>query len=300
MIRTMKRILLPVLTVAVFAAGCRDVETEVKDGFVAVEDGALYYEEAGSGEPLLLLHGHSLDRRMWDGQFQEFARHYRVIRPDFRGYGCSTSQSETQRATHLDDLLTLMDSLGVDRAHIVGLSMGAFVAGDMLAVAPERMLSCVLVSGGIRNVKGPHSPMDSLESARRDVEIAEVRAKGVDAMKREWIEQLVSGGGSRREEIRAPLSVMIGEWDAWQSLHKEVRLFWGNEAFELLRERCPDVPTLIIRGEMELKGRPLEPRELPYLPRGRDMILRDCGHMANMEQPEAFNAAVLEFLIDNS
>jgi len=268
----------------------------VHSGYVGVSGGGrLYYEERGKGQPLLLLHGHSLDRRMWDEQFRVFARHYRTIRLDFRGYGLSSDQSETLPMTHADDVLALMDSLHIDRAHVVGLSMGAFTAGDLLAMYPHRLLSCVLASGSIRrNSPGPSQPMDSAECARRDAEIAALKESGVQAMKQQWLEQLIASGGSKRERMRRPLSVMIDEWTAWQPLHKEVRLFYAREAWQRLQQVRPDVPVLMLKGACDGKGD--RPRELDYLPRGRHQVLPDCGHMMNMEQPRAFNRAVMLFL----
>lgn len=267
------------------------------DGYIPVSNGGkIYYTQTGTETPLILFHGHSLDHRMWEPQMEEFAKHFRVIRIDFRGYGRSSSQSETHQFTHLDDIIAVMDSLHIEQAHIVGLSMGAFVAGDMLAMHPERMLSCVMASGGIRHAKGPHQPIDSLESARRDREIEELKAKGIDVFKAEWLEALIAGGGSRREDMREPLAAMIADWDAWQPLHKEVRLFWAEEAWQELKIRRPDVPTLMIKGETELKGGTFAPRELEYLPNGKAVVLPDCGHMMNMEQPELFNRTVLDFL----
>lgn len=265
-------------------------------GYVPVEGGGrIYYEERGEGEPLLLLHGHSLDTRMWDLQFKPFSRHYRTIRMDFRGYGRSSEQHEDLQMTHMDDVLTLMDSLRIERAHVVGLSMGAFVAGDMLAMAPQRLLSCVLASGSIRKGSpGPSEPMDSAERASRDAEIAALKQKGVDVMKQEWIEALIKSGGSKRETMRRPLSKMIADWTAWQPLHKEVRLFYGKEAWSELKRKCPRVPVLMLTGAAEHKGG--QPQELLYLPLGRKEELPDCGHMMNMEQPDLFNRAVLEFL----
>ena len=75
----------------------------------------------------------------------------------------------------MDDVLTLMDSLRIEKAHVVGLSMGSFVAGDLLAIHPERLLSCVMASGGIHPSKGPSEPMTAEESAKRDVEIGAQR-----------------------------------------------------------------------------------------------------------------------------
>ena len=121
-------------------------------------------------------------------------------------------------------------------------------------------------------------------------------------MKDEWIEQLMATGGSQRERIRKPLAQMIHDWTAWQPLHKEVRLFYGKEAWLRLKERQQsggvNVPTLFLRGANELKGKRSNPAEMQYLSNGQFLIIDDCGHMLNMEQPEAFNRAVLQFIRD--
>lgn len=267
-------------------------------GYIPVSgNGTIYYEEMGNGPTVILLHGHSLDTRMWDAQFAAFAKQYRTVRLDFRGYGRSSTQREDFQHTHADDVLTVMDSLHIDRAHVIGLSMGAFVAGDMLAIFPNRLLSCTLVSGGIRNSPGPSEPMDEAESRQRDEEIAALKQKGIDAYKREWHDILMSSGGSQRERMRQPLWQMVNDWSAWQPLHKEVRLFYGKEAWQALRERgTTDVPTLIVRGENEVKDRNGRPREMNYLSRARFEIIPDCGHMLNMERPEEFNALLLDFI----
>ena len=270
-----------------------------RQGYVAVSGGGqVYYEERGhGGQPIVLLHGHSLDRRMWDDQFPAFARQHRVIRMDFRGYGLSSDQSETYQFTHMDDVLALMDSLGIAKAHVVGLSMGAFVAGDLLALHPERLCSCVLASGGIRNSPGPSEPMDSAESARRDSEIAALKQKGIDVYKREWLEVLMASGGSARERMRQPLWQMVSDWQAWQPLHKEVRLFYGKEAWQVMRQRGQTtVPTLLIRGANEVKDPTQLPGEAAYLTDYRFEVVPDCGHMLNMDQPRAFNRLVLDFI----
>lgn len=274
--------------------GCKTTQ----QGFVTVSNGGkLYYEQRGKGVPIIFLHGHSLDTRMWNPQWKAFSKNYRVIRFDFRGYGKSSEQTETYQFTHVDDLITLMDSLYIDRAHIVGLSMGAFVAGDMLAMYPERMLSCILVSGGIRNSPGPSTPMDNTERAKRDQEIIDLQRKGIDTFKKEWHETLMASGGSQRERMRKPLWQMIQDWSAWQPLHKEVRLFYGKEAWEQLRQRGKtNIPTLIIQGENEAKNKKNHPAELPFLTDARYEIIPDCGHMLNIERPEEFNLLILSFI----
>lgn len=83
-------------------------QPQIKSGYVKVPEGSLYYEEAGTGEPLVFIHGHSLDHRMWDEQFLEFAKNYRTIRYDLRGYGISSRQTEDFQFTHAEDLIALM------------------------------------------------------------------------------------------------------------------------------------------------------------------------------------------------
>ena len=268
----------------------------VKEGYIDVDKGSLYYQETGTGEPVILVHGHSLDHRMWDTQFNEFAKHYRVIRYDVRGYGRSSEQSEDYQFTHAADLVKLMDALQIDKAHVVGLSMGGFIGADMLGCYPERLKSAVLASGNIRKSPGPSTPMDEEEAARRDKEIAELKAKGVDVMKREWFEGLMKSGGTQRERMREPLWQMIEDWQAWQPLHKEVRVIIGMDAYVALQDNNPTVPVLLVEGNAPGNRYAKEPDILNYLPNGKQIVLDDCGHMLNMEQPEAFNQAVLDFL----
>lgn len=269
-------------------------------GYIPTSGGAqLYYEVKGKGSPVILLHGHSLDTRMWDEQYDAFARKHRVVRFDFRGYGKSSQQTETFQFTHMEDLITVMDSLHIERAHIVGLSMGAFVAADFLALHPERIISCTMASGGLKTYKGPSQPMDSVEKAKRDREIAKLKEYGVERMKSDWLEQLIATGGSHRETMRRPLKAMIDTWTAWQPLHKEVRLIEAHDAEVVFRSHKTMTPTLILSGDAEGDGKPHRSWMLDYLPNGEQITLHDCGHMMNMEQPKLFNKTVLKFIKDH-
>lgn len=99
--------------------GLMACERMPKEDYITVSGGGkIYYEEYGKGTPLILLHGHSLDTRMWDEQFYDFAQGHRTIRLDFRGYGRSSEQREEFQHTHVDDVLTVMDSLKIEKAHI--------------------------------------------------------------------------------------------------------------------------------------------------------------------------------------
>ena len=273
-------------------ASC-STQPKIESGYIPVSQGGqIYYESVGEGTPVILLHGHTLDLRMWDPQVKPLLEAgYRVIRPEMRGYGHSSKQQPGQQFTHLDDMMTVMDSLHIAKAHVVGLSMGSFVASEMVAMHSDRFLTATLASGNIRNMPGPSTPFDSLELARKDSVIAQNLAQGIDKWKEEWIEKLVSGGGSNREAIRKSVAQQVNDWDAWQLVNREMRNYYGYEAWDTLKARQPEIPVLILSGEKEGKGKnPM----LKYLPNSRQVIIPDCGHMSNMEKPEEFSQLILE------
>lgn len=272
---------------------CCGQAQEAASGYIPVsEGGRIYYEAIGQGEPVVLLHGHTLNLTMWDPQAEALAEAgYRVIRPEMRGYGHSSRQMDDVQFTHLDDMMTVLDSLHLDKVHVVGLSMGSFVASEMVAIHPDRLLTATLASGNIRNMKGPSTPIDSAEWAQQEAVIQQNMEQGLGEWKRNWTEKLVSGGGSNRESIRASVTEQVEDWDGWQLFHHEMRLYYGYEAWDTLKAKQPQIPVLILSGENEHKGKN---GMLPYLPNGKQVIIPDCGHMSNMEKPEEFTRLVLE------
>ena len=266
-----------------------------RGGYVAVPEGRLYYEERGAGEPLIFIHGHSLDRRMWSEQVRYFEAHYRVIVYDARGYGRSSKQREDLLFTHCDDLVALMDALGIDRAHVVGLSMGGFIAGDLLAMHPERLRSVVLCEGETRSTPSINEPMSADERAAKQASIDRILADGLKLYKREWMARLMEGG-SQVERIRRPLRQMLRGWDGWQATHHEVHCYYGREARRRIAQVRPAVPTLFLKAHRQGGKMPRPSSLLEHLPNGRFEIIEDSGHLCNMEQPELFNHQIMNFL----
>jgi 3-oxoadipate enol-lactonase len=113
-------------------------------GVAEVNGTRLYYEGAGSGHPLVLIHGFGLDTRMWDDQFDVFARHYRVVPYGMRGYGDSAPPAD-ESYSHTDDLKALLEHLSIDRAHVLGQSRGGAVAIDFALAHPGATSALVLV-----------------------------------------------------------------------------------------------------------------------------------------------------------
>ncbi len=265
-----------------------------RHGYVPVSDGRLYWEEIGKGPPLILLHGHSLDRTMWDPQMAALSRRFRVIRYDLRGYGRSTLPREGKDRLHAEDLRQVMDGLGIARAHVVGLSLGGTVVLDMLALHPERLLSVTAASGDVFDFyPAPEDPWTPQGIATRRAEIAALRASGVQEFKRRWLDDLTTRGGGCVNAIRPKLWDQIAKWSAWQPLHLEPRLLLGRTLVDRLRARPWTMPVQILTGDADLwRGN----RLIDAFPRVPQGVVPNSGHMMNMENPAGFNAAVLRFV----
>jgi len=131
------------------------VTTQVKSDIAAVNDTRLYYEIAGSGPPLLLVHGGGGDRRHWDGQFSALAETYQVIRYDLRGYGKSDLPVEGQPYRHEDDLAAVLGELGIGPAHIAGFSLGCQIVVDAYTVYPHLFKSAIAVGPFVSGHSSP-------------------------------------------------------------------------------------------------------------------------------------------------
>src|SRR5438094_7084274 len=118
---------------------------------VADDDVKLYYEESGSGTTVLFVHEFAGDHRSWEPQVRYFARRYRCVTYDARGYSPSDVPSDPERysqARAVSDAITVLDHLSVERAHVVGLSMGGFCTLHLGLRHPERALSLVVAGCG--------------------------------------------------------------------------------------------------------------------------------------------------------
>ncbi|HEX7463864.1 MAG TPA: alpha/beta fold hydrolase, partial [Actinomycetota bacterium] len=118
-------------------------------GYVYVGGGRLYHEIAGDGPPVALIHPGLWDRRTWDDQFEPFAERHRVIRYDLRGYGLSSRPEPGSAYSHVVDLAAILDAVGIDRAALVGCSMGGRIALDFALTHPDRVLALVLVAADV-------------------------------------------------------------------------------------------------------------------------------------------------------
>jgi pimeloyl-ACP methyl ester carboxylesterase len=258
----------------------------VSGQYLEVPGARLYYETAGDGPPVVFLHGFSLDARMWDDQWEAFAQRHRVVRYDLRGFGRSAAEPVAYRED--DDLCALLDHLNIARAHVIGLSMGAVYAVDFAIVHPERVHALVPVDGAPSGSAGPMPPgppqAEALAAAGRE-----------DEALAGWLADPFFTPAHEQPAVAERLREIVSGYGWWAAKNPRLRRRLDPPAAGRLGEIT--APTLVVVGERDVPRLRETAEELASGIRdARLLVLPGVGHMANMEAPETFNAAVLEFL----
>jgi len=264
----------------------------------------LYYEEAGQGEPVILLHGHSVDCRMWDDVFFKLAKRYRVIRYDLRGYGKSGMPEVGFGYLHADDLNNLMEALKIRKAHLAGVSLGGMVLTDFVALYPNRVLSATISSGAITNIPDRSSAPKVAVQLYNDTVFALQRQKvqdnlrkGVINLKTDWKRSMKQISGKRYHSIKKKLFRMIDDWPAWQWTHPEVDPFIGDQADSLLTKQKVHPPILLIIGQHDFDSSKKSMQRMASLcPGARIEQMSNAGHFTVMEYPDDFEKRLEAFI----
>lgn len=260
--------------------------------FVETNSASLYYEEAGAGSPVILIHGFTLDTRMWDDQFLTLAQHFRVIRYDLRGFG--RSALPTAPYSHVEDLRGLLDHLEIEQAALVGLSKGGGVALDFALSHPQRTQSLALID----TILGGHVWSDE-GSARDELVWQEARRGGIPAAKASWLAHPLFAPAMRQPEAATRLTRIIDDYSGWHFVNRNSEQHLHPPAAQRFHELT--MPILVIVGEHDLPDfRHIAASIGQNAPHARTLVVPDAGHMANMEAPELVNQALLTFLLPAS
>jgi pimeloyl-ACP methyl ester carboxylesterase len=265
---------------------------------VAVNGIGIYYEEAGQGTPLVFVHEFAGEARSWHLQVRFFARRYRTIAFNARGYPPSDLPSEQAAYSQeqaAEDIRGLLDALGIARAHVCGLSMGGYATLHFGLRHPERALSLVVAGCGYGSVAADRAHFQRDVAATAERFLSEPMAHMADIY------------------CQGPTRVQFRDKDpkGWQEFYD---MFAAQSAIghgltmrgvqltrpsvyelESALERL-EVPTLIVTGDED------EPCLEPGIFLKRKIstsglvVIPKAGHTINLEEPEAFNRAVLDFL----
>jgi len=249
----------------------------------------IYYEDQGAHErpAVVLLHGLGSSSRDWELQIPEFAKHYRVIAADFRGSGRSDKPQGPYRiADYAEDTWALLDKLDIQRAHLVGLSMGGATAFEMAARRPERVQTLVVVNC---------PPSFALSSPKKWFELAMrlsvVRIMGMDKMADVVGKRLFPDPG--QESLKAQFQ---GRYAANKKQHYlwALRSLAGWSVVQRLKQI--DCPALMLTAEHDYTPVAEKQRAVQGLPRGKLQVIKNSRHATPIDQPAAFNQAVLDFI----
>ena len=261
----------------------------MQTGTAAVNNTQLYFEEAGAGPAVVLIHGFTLDTRMWDDQFLPLAAHHRVVRYDLRGFGQSAVPAG-ERYSHVADLRALLDYLHIEQATLVGLSKGGGVALDFALAHPQRVLGVALIDTILGGVA-----WSAASTARNDAVWEAARAGGIAAAKASWLAHPLFAPAMRQPAVAARLAQIIDDYSGWHFVNDDPEERMRPPAVTRLDELA--MPVLVLVGDQDLPDfADIATIIGERVPQSRTLVLPGAGHMANMEAPAAVTQALLDFL----
>lgn len=277
------------LFTAVCGASCVPVSLEaqsaVREGYAELPGVRIFYRDTGGGVPVVFVHAATGNSQVWEYQLPAFtAAGYRVIAYDRRGFGRSViDPAGPQPGTAADDLLGLVNHLGIDRFHLVGTAAGGGVSLDFALSFPERVRSLVIANAG-----GNVQDADYLELGRRMRPAPQFDALPPDVRELGPSYRAANPTGTRRWLELHDLSWPGGSPPAAQRTRNRI-------TFALLEHVT--IPTLLLTGDADLYAPPPVLHLFAARIAGaQSVIVPEAGHSTYWEQPDVFNGAVLEFL----
>ncbi|BBK41506.1 hydrolase [Allostella vacuolata] len=267
--------------------------------FATTDDGVrLYYEEAGSGSPVVFVHEFAGDLRSWEPQLRHFAKRHRCIAYNARGFVPSDvpeQPSSYSQARAADDIAAILDHLRLDKAHIVGLSMGGFATLHFGLRHQERAVSLCIGGCGY----GAEPGQKERFRAEADVISAFILKDGMQA----FAEKYAYGPSRVQFENKDPrgfaeFKQILSEHSALGSANTQIGVQKERPSlYELVEEmKRITVPVLLLSGDEDWPC--LQPGLLmkQTIPNSALAIIPNAGHAINLEEPDSYNRLVGDFL----
>lgn len=280
--------LLPLLALCLLCSPAAQARAVVS-GFAEVNGTKLYYEAAGKGPAVVFVHGGLVDSRQWDDQFREFSKRQRVVRYDLRGFGRSASPVEGQQFSHVEDLRALLGFLKVERATIVGLSLGGIVAADFTLEHPKLVERLVLVGPGLRGAQVPTD--EKLVAIYRSSQ-----EDGPEVYADKELGTAFFAATTSNPKARARLrEMLVHNHKALKTLADGVVRYPARPTIERLSEI--KAPTLVVIGSIDHPNL-LAIADILHakIPGARKAVMPGASHHPPVEQPKEFNRILSDFL----
>jgi pimeloyl-ACP methyl ester carboxylesterase len=267
---------------------------QTKSGYANIGNARLYFEVAGEGQPLVMIHAGVADSRQWNNEFAYFAGQCQAVRYDMRGYG--KSEPVEGEFSHLADLVALLDYLDIQKPIIVmGCSMGGGVAMDFVLTQPSRARALIMVGSGPSGLK-----LDVPTPAKFAEAEEAYNAGQLDRLAELETQIWFDGIGRSPQQVNPEMRRLA---------YQMSRLALSHEA-KGLGKRLPDAATPAAEQLAELKLPVLiivGAHDTPYilaaadymvdkLPSASKVVIEDAAHLSNMDQPAEFRGHIEEFL----
>lgn len=260
--------------------------TRALSGYASINGADIYYETLGRGKDLILIHALGLDCRMWDDQFIELAKFYKVLRYDLRGFGKSSFPSSDSYAHHID-LHSLLQHLKISVAYFIGLSMGGRVAIDFALTYPDKIARMVLVDSVIHGYQFKSFSIHGISTIAME--------SGIDKANQAWFQHELFKPARRQPIVAKRLKEIVLSYSGWHWLNKNP---WTPlDPLSIRQLNKITASTLIIVGEEDLPDfHDIADILHKKITGSTKTVMHNVGHMSNMEDSETFNFLVLNFL----
>jgi pimeloyl-ACP methyl ester carboxylesterase len=241
----------------------------------------IYYEVHGEGPTLLLTHGYSATSQMWKGQVDAFGKTYKLVTWDMRGHGQSDypdDQGVYSEAHTVADMAAILDAVGAKKAIVGGLSLGGYMSLAFNLAHPERVASLLIID------TGPGYRNDEAREGWNKTSL-----KTAERYETEGLGRLASGSVEMRTSTHRSAD----------GLAKAARgMLTQKDARVISSLPAVAVPSLVVVGENDTPFLAASDYMAAKIPGARKVVIPNAGHSANIDQPEAFNRALLDFLKD--
>ncbi len=289
-----KNICIAVCLICIIAScqGIQKTSGFIKAGYLL----NIYYESTGTGKPVILLHAGLQDNRMWDEQVKALSPDYRVITIDLPGHG-KTAGVDTVILI-ADVIKTVMDSLNIQKASVMGLSLGSVCATDFVLAYPQKVEKLILVSPGLVGWQ-KHLSLDTVSKQYFEANDRAYATKDSNIIAQQFTKTWCDGPRRKPSEVKQSVRNYI-----LQTTMKNVEVHhltgWPNfDTLSPAAERVATLqcPVLIIHGDKDIPLIISISNFLHSAIKGsQQLIFPNVAHMLNMEVPEGFNKAALDFL----
>ncbi len=269
--------------------------------FYDAGDAAIFYEITGHGSPLILLHGYALNSVMWDFQAAELSKEHKVITLDLRGFGQSSCGKEWSGSAMAGDVIGLIKELKLNDVTVLGFSLSGGSAIRIALELPDIVSNLILTSSILPSKGNPRTKKEEeYQSKERNI----LRLRGVES----WADAIGMRKGKLVDNIFKRNPDVGPVWDKIIARHNPdflLQMMAARQNTQSLvdwRSRLKDIKqkTLLIFGAQDKQFIDGAYRLDQTIPDTRLIIISGAGHMVNLEKPDEFNRALLEFLANDN